>query len=164
VIMRLELGGRDSEGRLIDRASIVRWHKSEGDWVDYGDDLVDIEVEQVRAPERHGELRNWINELNQQPTRIAELAARQLESDPLAVPEIDPSSYVRWDLLEWTFLVRFTSSDRGVLRKISAGEGERREAGDLLAILATEPEEALDESRTALGEGSLFRVIENFLP
>lgn len=161
MLLKLVMSGRDYDGRWIERASIVKWYRREGDWVDYGDDLLDVEVQQVRSPDMQDQLRNEIISLNERPSHIADLAARQLAGQPPALGEIDPEHLIPWDLQEWVFVVRITSSDRGVLRRICASEGERRRAGEALAILATDAAEPLPATTDALATAALFRTVTN---
>ena len=161
MLLKLVLTGRDYDGRWIERGSIVAWHKQEGDAVEYGDDLLDLEVQEVRSPDRQDELRNEIIRLNERPSRIAHLAARQLAGLAPPFEEIDPDHLVTWDLKEWTFVVRITSSDRGFLRRFCAQAGELRRAGQLLAILTTEPDEPLPAHGEDLTAAPTFRTIIN---
>lgn len=103
-----------SVDRLLRGGSIVRWHKSEGEWVDYGDDLFDLHVP-IRRPEYGGDV-----------------------------------------------LVRVTSSDAGLLRRIYAREGGRHEVGDLLAVLVTGDTEPVPED-PACADGTVFRVVTSVL-
>jgi multidrug efflux pump subunit AcrA (membrane-fusion protein) len=166
MLLKLVLGGHalgrhDSNVGQIERAAILKWHKTEGDWVDYGDDLLDMEVEAIQSPANKAELQHEIELLNTKPSRIAELAARQLAGEALSVGDIDPEVLEPRELYEWTFTARITSSDAGVLRRICAPQGQRRTAGDVLAVLATEPGEVAPISEQALGAAGGFRTVIN---
>ena len=47
MILKLEM---PSVNRMIGGGKVVRWHKKEGEWVDYGDLLVDIDGRLKPAP------------------------------------------------------------------------------------------------------------------
>ena len=61
----------------------------------------------------------------------------------------------------WDWLMKVTSSDVGVLRRIHAREGSPWGIGDLLAVLTTEENEPIDEGGRAWAEASQFRVVIN---
>ncbi len=121
--------------RSAEKGSVTRWHKSEGDWVQYGDSLLDMRIETVRFLKRAGTPRSILSE-NLRPEET-------YSSDG------------------WSWLMRVTSSDVGVLRRIHAREGSSWEIGGLLAVLTTEESEPIDESGPAWVEASHFRVVVN---
>jgi pyruvate/2-oxoglutarate dehydrogenase complex dihydrolipoamide acyltransferase (E2) component len=60
-------------------------------------------------------------------------------------------------------IARVTSSDVGVLRRIEAEEGDRREAGSLLAVLSTADHASKDIFNEDLSGASEFRVVANLV-
>ena len=116
--------------RAARRGTVARWHKTEGDPVGYGEDIVDIRVEEIAVTTRSGNARAVIGG-----------AARE---------ELETSD--RWD-----WLLRVTSSDMGVLRKIDVAEGGEWQIGDSLALLST----AADEPVADDTESTHFRVVVN---
>jgi len=114
---------------------IVQWYKSEGEWVGYGDDLFEMRVEEIKTFMRPNRPKEIIRSLN------------------------NPSTTV-WNARAYA-LLRITSSDIGILRRIYVKEGMRREVGDLLAVLTTDEKEPFEEASQAMAEASRFRVVTN---
>ena len=141
--------------RMITRGSIAKWHKAEGERVGFGEDLFDLKVEAVQinrllpfdVPEQIELLVN------------AQAAVRQLSDEELMSAAPGPDA----DSSPWVFGMRITSSDRGILRKIYAREGDARQVGDLLAVLSTEENEPLPEADQAPREAGVFRVVANLI-
>ena len=121
--------------RSAERGSVTRWHKSEGEWVRYGDTLLDVRIETVRFLKRSGTPRSILSE--------------------------SPHPEETYSTSGWDWLMRVTSSDVAVLRRIHAPEGSSWEIGGLLAVLNTEENEPIDESGPARVEASQFRVVVN---
>jgi hypothetical protein len=160
VIYELTLGGHDWNHRPVHAGRIRRWFRHEGDLVQYGDELCDVLIEEVKDPEGLWELREQIKQYSG-PTAIAEMAARQLEGEELNMAEVNPESLrIVW-LWPNKFDLRIASAQSGVLRKICAQEGERREAGQLLALLTTDSNELV----VGVDERSVppFRVVESWV-
>jgi hypothetical protein len=69
------------------------------------------------------------------------------------------------DFKTWKAVVfmRVSASDAGYLSKICVPEGELRKVGELVAVLATEPNETAGETENALGEASVFRAVANMV-
>ncbi len=116
--------------RAARRGSVARWHKAEGEWVRYGEDIVDIKVEEIAVTARSGSAKAVLGGAN---------VDRVVTSD-------------RWD-----WLLRVTSSDMGVLRRIDVAEGAAWEIGDSLAVLSTEEQEPLADT----AESTHFRIVVN---
>lgn len=121
--------------RSVQRGSVAKWHKAEGEWVSYGDDLLDLKVEEIKIMKRSS-------------AAAAVLHDQHLPQDTYSSGQLD-------------WLVRVTSSDVGVLRRIDAAEGSRWEIGDRLAVLTTDADEPIDRSARAGAEVSNFRVVVN---
>lgn len=127
---------------FFDRAaqcgSIAKWHKKEGDWINYGDDILDIQIEEAKL---------FIERVD--PGSI-------LSTGGHGGNEGATVSNSRFD---WR--MRVTSSDMGVLRRITAGEGSHWEIGDTLAFITTEEEESADPTESELESASNFRIVVN---
>jgi hypothetical protein len=147
--------------------NIIKWHKREGERVDYGDDLVDILVDEVTVTIRKVWQDPHMRRLGTNPSGYAEFADTVLRTGQLTPTAADPwlapdekNRLVRTKSIAG-FVVRISSSDRGVIRKIYAAEGDRRQSGQLLALLTTDASESVDESEQAIEEASVFRVLAN---
>jgi pyruvate/2-oxoglutarate dehydrogenase complex dihydrolipoamide acyltransferase (E2) component len=127
--------------RSVNSGRIAKWHKAEGDWVDYGDDLFDFQIEEIA----------WLN-------RIVE--ARNLLSgfrDRGAAPNRSTRP--------WTvkFAVRVVALDTGFLRKAEVAEGQDVQVGDIIALLTTNEHEPLGGDGPATGSGTAFRVAHSVI-
>ena len=121
--------------RSVEEGIIRTWHKKEGDWVNYGDDLLDLEVEELLHMRTMPSGRRQVEMLTG-PQALARL--RRLDDlmmQPITPPE---GAYER---ISAHCILRVTSSDAGLLRCIRAAEGQRRKVGDLLAVLATDDDD-----------------------
>jgi len=170
MLLSLVMGGRDFNERPIQLARVVKWYKREGEVVDYGDDVCDLWVREVRVPEGMWRLRaeSWI--LGKEPSLIAEIAERQLAGDvPLSpldatpLAELNPDAFDAANASRCGFLTRLTSSDRGILRRIYAPVGEVHEAGDILALLSTEANDPIEGGQESFERLVPFRVVENLI-
>jgi len=124
--------------RAAERGSIAQWHKKEGDWINYGDDILDIQIEE------------------------AKVFIERVDPGSILGPGGDNSNQggtVSSDRFDWR--LRLTSSDMGVLRRITAGEGSHWEIGDTLAVITTDDEESADASESEIEAASSFRVVVN---
>lgn len=132
-----------SVDRLMKGGIVGKWHKNEGDHVDYGDDLVDVKVElMMRTPQRSLD----------QDIRLL-LDGGSVRDRDLASVAGDGAIMV----------VCVTSSDVGVLRRIEVKEGAYGEAGSLLAVLSTEDHGSTNPLDEDLREASEFRVVANLV-
>jgi hypothetical protein len=109
--------------------SIVRWHKQEGEWVQAGEPLLDIKVEEIKRYKRTN--------------------AGQAEEELEAVEQTTRN---------WSWLVRLTASDEGFLHKQYVAEGEACAAEDLLAVLSNEEGQAADFDEAAVAAAATLRV------
>lgn len=117
MILRVEVPASDAAFRS---GYVARWHKKEGDEVGFGDPLCDIAIDHFMALQR---------------TKRAALLGSTSRLRRRGVR----STY---DRREGRGLVhvRLVSSEGGVrLGEIVAGEGDRIDIGDLVAILTDEP-------------------------
>lgn len=129
---------------MIQSGSIIKWHKTQGEFVNYGDDLVDVEM--------HVEGRS-LKSLKERIQNLTE--ATRLKAEDLFIrEEFKPGSGV---------FFRITSSDMGVIRKVYAWEGMSKDVGELLAVLTSDENESIDELNLALTRTSTFRVVANII-
>lgn len=129
MIARLEMPFVD---RMVQRGVLLRWLKAEGNPVAYGDDVCEVAVGEVTVLKKSKDARTLAS------------AARTRRS---ALHEGHRTRKRAGQIL------RVTSSDTGVLRRIVVREQEQLAIGDLLAVLTTEPDETLE------GEAFSFRVV-----
>jgi hypothetical protein len=106
--------------RDVDKVTVVRWFKSEGDEVEYGDDIVDLEVQSIRRLMR-----------DHDANRI--LGRRRSRAKPGKVEF--------WNM-DVSISVRVTSADFGTMLETYAAAGDVLEQGDLMAVLSTESQDA----------------------
>ena len=160
MILRFALGGTDHDGRPVHSARVLRWHKQEGDVVDPGDDLCDLRVEEVLAPENLWEIRRegW-----RTPGEIAGRVASYIHGEPVAMERFDTQNQLVRNLPDEDFVLRMTSAEAVVLRSVMARPGDRRRTGELLAIVSTDPGDHLP-SDMAIERASTLRVVENLVP
>ena len=118
---------------------VVAWHKHVGDRVGYGDALCDVLFEQATHLKR--------------TTRAAELADGVQQ----------PRGRRRYrTLTKIEVVVRLVASDAGYLRRVFGGDSDQHEAGSILALLSTDPTDALPEASED-GRWPQFRVVANQL-
>jgi pyruvate/2-oxoglutarate dehydrogenase complex dihydrolipoamide acyltransferase (E2) component len=121
--------------RMFHGGCITKWHKAEGEWVNPGDDLFDIQIADgvrvLRAYRRPAQVLKG-NRLSQ-----------MIHSCALSL--------------------RVTSSDMGFMRRIYASPGAHRQVGEVTAVLTTEENEPLEKAGEAVAEVSEFRVIADYI-
>ena len=132
--------------RQITEGSIVKWHKSEGEWVDHGDDLFDIEIRKVQKIKR-------------------EKNPQQIIKNLLKLNKIPRETFVKNNRSGQPLqaIVRVSSSDIGFLRCIYIKSSEEQKVGTVLAILTTEENEQINLSELELNQAASFRVVTNFI-
>lgn len=130
--------------RQIQGGAIIKWHKDEGEWVGYGDDLFDMNA-----------ISSFI-----EPDRVRTVSDRQAVTD---LTEEETRARDLFLMPSMECFIRITSSDTGILLKICAGEGSRGEVGDLIAILGTDEDESIDRAEQRLDQASVFRVVANVI-
>lgn len=128
MILKLEMPYYD---RAVERGTIVKWHKAEGEWVNFGDDLFDIKVEEVTKLKR----------------------VKQGQGKTLDM--------VKGTLGGLEFYIHVTSSDMGFLRKIYAEDGQVLEIGDVVATVTTTAAEPFDVDQASVAATPAFRVVTN---
>lgn len=128
--------------RLVRGGSIIKWYKTEGDSVAYGDDLLDLAVNVTERP-------------------FIGLAAADGES-PIDGGKGNTRPMMHAAIVE-SYSIRITASEAGIMRKIYAREGMRREIGELLGLLTTDDEEPIPDEPAAASGASVFRVVTNIV-
>lgn len=134
-----------SVDRLMKGGVVGKWYKTKGDHVDYGDDLVDVEVEITMSVLDRGSMEQRI----------------RLLKDGGSVRDKDLANITNERALN--LIMRVTSSDVGVLRRIETKEGGYGGVGSLLAILSTEDHGSTNALDMDLTEASEFRVVANLV-
>jgi hypothetical protein len=160
MLLRLVLGS-GLDGHYVEAGTVLRWHKSEGEQVDYGDDVCDLVMNEYRAPKGLLEVEKERGQLSNEPAKLADLMARLLEGERPVMPTMSADSFVALKGPE--FVLRLTACDRGTVRRIEAPAGAAAKAGDVLAVLTTDPTEPLGESAETASGSTLFRFVENVL-
>jgi len=128
MILKLDMPYYD---RAVENGSIVKWYKNEDEWINFGDDLFDIKVEEI--------------------TKLKRIKDGQAAT----------TGMVKGTISGIEFHIRVTSSDMGVLRKIHAAEGDHRAIGDVVATITTSADEACDADEAQTADAPAFRVITN---
>jgi hypothetical protein len=130
--------------RLMKGGVVGKWHKAEGEHVNYGDDLVDVKVELTMSA---------IDASLEQRIRLIEDSGAMRDKN-LACATVAKAIVL---------IARLTSSDVGVLRRIETKEGIYGEVGSLLAILSTEDHGATVPLAEDLREACELRVVANLV-
>ncbi len=134
MIMKVTMPTHDQSMR---GGKVLRWHKSEGDPVVFGDDLCDVAIDEFAVLRRTG-----------RATLLSGRRQKKLRDD-LEVRE--GKVYVEMTI---------TSSDQGTLRKVVAGEGDAIALGALLAVVTT-GDEALEGTPADWQNATPMRVVVN---
>jgi hypothetical protein len=163
--MLLKLGPpwTDEIGQTIEKGTIVKWHKREGEWVDYGDDLLDLKVQELGVPEMLSKVKARISELKRRPAAIARLATTPPAAGPSVSEELLADGAGPLERVPWVLHLRIAASDRGFVRRICVQEGEGWQAGDPLALVTTDAAEPIGGEERALPAASRFRLVPNAL-
>jgi hypothetical protein len=119
---------------------MIRWHKSEGEEVAYGDELCDAMVEEIQMVDR---------------TQRASSLLGGRSKRKMAKAKEGPAR-----TKDTNYVVRVISSDVGYLRRICAAEGEILASGQNLAVLTSESQE--DMPSEIDGAWPVFRVIWDY--
>jgi hypothetical protein len=121
-----------------------RWCKREGDWVDYGEELCEVRVEEARVTKTVGALKP-----------VAEWLQQSKQAAGHSAGSMQEGNYKSWRCV---VLLRVISSDVGYLRRIEASPNDYREVGEMLAWLTTENDERVPEAGAEVPLASLFRA------
>src|SRR5262249_46864094 len=122
--------------RSVQGGVIRAWHKKEGEWVNYGDALFDLEINKLRHIRTMQSGQRQV-ELMPSPGALGRL---QGVKEMLLRPR-DPGEGA-YETIPAGIPMLVTSSDAGLLLRICAAVGEKRQVGDLVALLATEEQDA----------------------
>jgi hypothetical protein len=117
---------------------IVGWHKAVGEWVNPGDDLFDILVEESRTVG-----------VALRPSRVLSRARKGDQDEPIHGDRKGVAA------------IRVTATDMGYLRQVYPAEGAFLKEGNLVAALTTDPAEPLGNGGPAVDQAITFRVITN---
>lgn len=141
MVLRLEV---PHINRMVKGVSLIKWHKTEGEWINYGDDLFDLEVQIEDRTIRP--LAERIKNLTESNRPVAEnlLVGGETSNRPV-------------------LCARITSSDMGILRKVYVKEGQRSSVGDSLALITTDENESFDTASFVLAQTGVFRVVSNII-
>jgi hypothetical protein len=152
MLMKLVL---PSFNRMFPGGYIHRWFKQEGDWIDYGDNLLDVRVEECRVTNtiRAGKPARWLEQLAQQVPGAT--TAERAVAAPNAPESAPAAPYRSWRVV---VMLRVNSSDVGYLRRIEARQDDYRDNGGLVAWLTTDKDEAIPEPGEEAPQAGLFRV------
>jgi hypothetical protein len=143
---------------MVEGAAIAKWHKSPGEFVNYGDDLLDVRIEEGIVTQ--AVLSGWSE--NQVRALIrAQMANAEVQDHDLMLERGNPLEVAK---VRVNALLRISSSDQGTLRRLCAQEGEHHGAGACLALLTTEETESMEDAEAALSQASVFRVMIDPLP
>jgi hypothetical protein len=137
MLMKLEL---PYFNRMFPGGYAHRWFKREGDWIDYGEEVLELRVEEARVTKTvggHKPVADWLKHAEQ------------------AAAGAPPGGFNSWRCV---VLLRVTSSDVGYLRRVEAGPDDYREVGALLAWLTGDKDEPIPEPGAEAPGASLFRV------
>ncbi len=143
--------------RTFQGGTIVRWFKGEGDWINYGDDLFDLRLGEVRVTKTITASRphEWLREMAEHVpgflTPGTSVPATESSMEGSAANE--PAEFFSWDAV---VVLRIRSSDVGCLRRIEAKEGEYRDIGERLGLVTTDEAES---SRGCLPTGGRCRRV-----
>jgi multidrug efflux pump subunit AcrA (membrane-fusion protein) len=142
--------------RIVEGGVIVKWHKAEGDWVNYGDDLLDLRVQEglVSRLDDEGWSENQVRALIRAQRDLGHVTDQDLMAGGQASAESCRKVAV-------DFLVRVSASDVGKLGQLCAREGDRLRTGELLAVLTTEEGEPCPGAGPDLEGASAFRTVVN---
>src|SRR5690349_6508651 len=95
MLLKLELNIKDDAGNPVKTCSILKCHKQEGDRVNPGDPLFDIEVSQILIPARLGPARLDARQLHRSPVTIGskELRLAGVADAAQGKPEMPDGSF-----------------------------------------------------------------------
>lgn len=148
---QLPLNFRDDIGQCVYKASVFKWHKSEGNLIRPGDDLCDLKIEELLIPAVRKKRISQIRGLSGTPLEIAKFVADDAITRP--DPQAEDGERVP---IEWVFYLRVTACEEGMLARIF--DRKHHHMGEILAEFC---ERAPEEG--TLAPHSLFRVVSSYL-
>ena len=163
MLLNLLLSGRDRRGNVVQAGEVAEWHKAEGDWVAFGDDLCDIQIRTVLSPAWVRDARNRRRRLSANPEALAEAAEDESQAGGGGSHRRRSAAQASRGTLvqESYFLLRLTASDEGYLRQIRMRVGDQCQLDGVLAILSTNLGDAIDEATLGQAPSPPFRVVGN---
>jgi hypothetical protein len=157
VLLKLLFAGA-VKSRVVHAGYVLKWHKREGERIEFGDDICDLLVVKNRVPigfvEVHLQREGLV-----EPEKMAEVAMKLLRGEAVPMAEIDAETL--GPPVGPTFTMRMAASDTGVLRRICAREEQPVEAGQVLAVLTTDRDEGVGDMDETLRNAAAFRVVNN---
>jgi multidrug efflux pump subunit AcrA (membrane-fusion protein) len=135
------------------------WHVKEGERVNYGDDLLDLRVDEglsMRLASARG-LENHVRALIQ-----AQEALANLKDDDVVAEKENPEDHYDKGRVNW--FLRISASDSGKVLRLYARPGEKRQVGDLLALFTTEADEPIEGAEATGPLASVFRTVLTPIP
>lgn len=124
--------------RSIQGGFIQKWHKTEGELIDYGDDIFDIFIDKNKLISPLLPPISILSNLSKPDSTVNKISE-------IPFPQADR-------------LMRVTSMDRGFLHRILVRESEYRSIGDVLALITTDANEPILEFEKNPPEICTFRV------
>lgn len=121
--------------------TLIRWHKSPGDTIAFGDDLFDVEVDQIAVLQR---------------TKRATLIARSSRTLRRLKNDYEERTARR------SVAVTVSAAEPAHLRQLLTAEGEKVRVGDAVAFATTLPMEAIPPDADPL-VGTPLRAVVNIL-
>ena len=121
--------------------TLIRWHKSPGDTIAFGDDLFDVEVDQIAVLQR---------------TKRATLIARSSRTLRRLKNDYEERTARR------SVAVTVSAAESAHLRLLLTAEGEKVRVGDAVAFATTLPTEAIPPDADPL-VGTPLRAVVNIL-
>ena len=121
--------------------TLIRWHKSPGDTIAFGDDLFDVEVDQIAVLQR---------------TKRATLIARSSRTLRRLKNDYEERTARR------TVAVTVSAAEPAHIRQLLTAEGEKVRVGDAVAFATTLPMEAIPPDADPL-VGTPLRAVVNIL-
>ena len=121
--------------------TLIRWHKSPGDTIAFGDDLFDVEVDQIAVLQR---------------TKRATLIARSSRTRRRLKNDYEERTARR------SVAVTVSAAEPAHLRRLLTAEGEKVRVGDAVAFATTLPTEAIPPDADPL-VGTPLRAVVNIL-
>jgi hypothetical protein len=135
---------------------IACWHKTLGAFVAFGDDILDVDVQEIVTLKPVCNVQEHIEQLTQaRETPHMDLKRRGENGSQSANVEYQHVTRPA------AFSMTITASAEGFLRAILAKGGVACRVGDTVAIISTERDEPLDRLEDVLGQGSTFPTVPN---
>src|ERR1051326_368074 len=142
MLLKLELNIKDDAGNIVKTCSILKCHKQEGDRVNPGDPLFDIEVSQILIPARLGPARLDARQLHRSPVTIGSTELR-LAGAAHAAAQGKPEMPDGFPLQKVSYQ-QIIALDSGILRNLYTQEQTVLKIGEPMALLATDEDDPVE--------------------